>query len=476
MLSLNINHPDVEEFITKKQDLTKVTGANISVKVTDDFMKAVEAGEDYLLRYPVTYDTSGLGLEDYKIGELVEINDPEYKRVYVKKVNAKALWDILMHCAWNTAEPGIMFEGRMHNYSPDGVYPEFKMISTNPCLTGDTIVAVADERKGVTIKELAELGESFTVPCATKDESGVVIIKNRNAIAFKTGHKEVIKVVLSDGSSFRCTPDHRLALPDLEYIEAKDSLGLELSGANENLKVTGIEYLEEKEDVYDLTVNDYHNFFIVAKDENNLKSSLVLVHNCGEIPMGAYDSCRLIHLNLKSFIDNPFTENAKVNEELLYSVAYETMRLGDDLVELEIEAVNRIIEATKDEENKLEYELWSKINNTATKGRRAGAGFTSLADAIAMLGLKYDSPEGLKMIDYIMKIVFTAQLDSEIDMAIERGTFPSYNANLEWKNGKSEPGNDWYTFISEKFPEKARRMREYGRRNISFSTVRKVAA
>ena len=132
MLSMNINHPDVEEFITKKQDLTKVTGANISVKVTDEFMKAVEEGKDYLLRYPVSYDVSKLNPENYELGVLTEIKDPKYKRVYVKKVNAKTLWDTLMHCAWNTAEPGIMFESTMHNYSPDGVYPDFKMVSTNP--------------------------------------------------------------------------------------------------------------------------------------------------------------------------------------------------------------------------------------------------------------------------------------------------------------------------------------------------------
>lgn len=105
MLSMNINHPDIEEFITKKQDLTKVTGANISVKVTDDFMKAVEEKKDYLLRFPVTYDVKDLNPADYEVGKLEKIEDPKYPRVYVKKVNAAELWGLLMHCAWNTAEP-----------------------------------------------------------------------------------------------------------------------------------------------------------------------------------------------------------------------------------------------------------------------------------------------------------------------------------------------------------------------------------
>lgn len=180
--------------------------------------------------------------------------------------------------------------------------------------------------------------------------------------------------------------------------------------------------------------------------------------------MGKFDSCRLIHLNLKSFIEDPFTEKARVNEDLLYKTAYEAMRLADDLVDLEIDAVSRIINVVKEEDNKLEFNLWNKINNTAIKGRRAGLGFTSLADSIAMLGFKYDSKEGLETTDKIMSIIFKAQLDSDIDLAIERGYFPGYNINNEWKNS-------WYKFVEDKYPEIANRMKTYGRRNLSFSTV-----
>lgn len=134
MLSMSINHPDIEEFITKKQDLTKVTGANISVKVTDEFMQAVMEDKDYILRFPVDADMSK---HNYYIGHEDTL---EYGKLYnnsvfgfIKKVRARELWNTLMHCAWNTAEPGIMFEGAMHNYSPDGVYEDFRMVSTNPC-------------------------------------------------------------------------------------------------------------------------------------------------------------------------------------------------------------------------------------------------------------------------------------------------------------------------------------------------------
>lgn len=316
MLSMSINHPDIEEFITKKQDLTKVTGANISVKVTDEFMQAVIEDKDYVLRYPVDSDVC-VTVETY--------NEPvKYEQQYFRKVRARELWNTLMHCAWNTAEPGIMFEGAMHNYSPDGVYPDFRMIGTNPC---------------------------------------------------------------------------------------------------------------------------------------------------GEIPMGPFDSCRLIHINLSSYIIDPFTDKAHIDEELLYMHSYEAMRLADDLVDLEIEAVDRIINAVKNDTDDTEFKLWSRIKETAIQGRRAGLGFTGLADAIAMLGLKYDSDEGIQKVEQLMKIMFKGQLDSNIDMAVERGKFPVCNIPVESGNVRYEDGNLWYKRLAEDFPSECTRMLKYGRRNISWSTV-----
>lgn len=320
MLSMSINHPDIEEFITKKQDLTKVTGANISVKVTDEFMQAVMEDKDYWLRYPV----------DCPNFEMLYSDNFEYNVLYstdrghIKKVRARELWNTLMHCAWNTAEPGIMFEGVMHNYSPDGVYPDFKMIGTNPC---------------------------------------------------------------------------------------------------------------------------------------------------GEIPMGPFDSCRLIHINLSSYIINPFTDKAHIDEELLYMHSYEAMRLADDLVDLEIEAVDRIINTVRNDTDDTEFKLWSRIKETAIQGRRAGLGFTGLADAIAMLGLKYDSDEGIQKVEQLMKIMFKGQLDSNIDMAVERGKFPVCNTPVEFENVEYEGGNLWYKKLAKNFPSECTRMLKYGRRNISWSTV-----
>lgn len=340
MLSMSINHPDIEEFITKKQDLAKVTGANISVKVTDEFMQAVIENKDYTLRFPVDEsDLSYKETDEFGNTVCIQYNElfdgkREYNKLYsigkgrfIKLIKARELWNTLMHCAWNTAEPGIMFEGAMHNYSPDGVYPNFKMVGTNPC---------------------------------------------------------------------------------------------------------------------------------------------------GEIPMGPFDSCRLIHINLASYIVDPFTDKAHIDEELLYMHSYEAMRLADDLVDLEIKAVDRIINTVKNDTDDTEFKLWSKIKETAIRGRRAGLGFTGLADAIAMLGLKYDSDEGISQVEQLMKVMFKGQLDSNIDMAIERGPFPVWNVRQEFHAGWDDGGsgqNDWFTTLCKDYNSEARRMFQYGRRNISWSTV-----
>lgn len=319
MISISINHPDVEEFISKKQDLTKVTGANISVKITDEFMQAVEKDEDFLLRFPVDLDIHSCRDNDYSEYEYNKLYCiDEINKVYIRRVKAKEVWNLLIHCAWNTAEPGIIFEDAMINYAPDGVYDNFKMVSTNPC---------------------------------------------------------------------------------------------------------------------------------------------------AEIAMEPYNSCRLMHLNLTSIIDNPFTKNAKLNDELLYKIAYEATILGDDLIDLEIESVNKIIDVIKQSKDKEELELWQKINEEAILTRRCGVGFTGLSDMIAMLGVKYDSDKSLQIIENTMRIIFVAQLDATIDMAIQRGVFEGYNKELEQK------GNDWYNFVKETLPNQYMRMMKYGRRNLSFSTV-----
>lgn len=132
MLSIDIKHPDAKDFIGKKQDLSKVTGANISVQITNDFMNRAVNNEDFWQVFPIDREdiVKDLKFEDFEYDKLYE-NEKE-EGTYFKRVNAKELWDYLIHCAWATAEPGIIFKDNHHNYSPDGVYPLFRGTCTNP--------------------------------------------------------------------------------------------------------------------------------------------------------------------------------------------------------------------------------------------------------------------------------------------------------------------------------------------------------
>lgn len=338
MLSIDINHPDVMDFIKIKRDKTSVTGANISIKINNDFMKAVEKDEDYLLRFPCTNTNKELDVifkwEDTETpyNELVKLKhldgNTNMSPIYVKRIKAKEYWDEIIKSAHGYAEPGIIFVDNHHDYSPDGAYPQFKGVTTNPC---------------------------------------------------------------------------------------------------------------------------------------------------GEIFMQPYDACRLIALNLYSFVKNPFTKDAEFDSDKFYRITYEAMRLSDDLIDLELKHIDRIIEKiSKDaiETNRTELELWLNIRSTAESSRRTGLGFTALGDTIAALGYKYDSEEALLFTEQMMHIKMEAELDCTIDLAILRGTFKGWNKNIEFTRQPDIIGrNDFYDFILNQYPTQAKRMQQYGRRNVSWNTV-----
>jgi ribonucleotide reductase alpha subunit len=641
MLSMSINHPDIEEFITKKQDLTKVTGANISVKVTDEFMQAVVNDEEYYLRFPVDVELPKVR-EEIPYGELVPFGNLIDKNVsFIKKVRARELWDTLMHCAWNTAEPGIMFEGAMHNYSPDGVYPDFKMVGTNPCqpawatvLTPNGIKTFGEIKVGDIIwsaegwtkiirKQSSGIKEVFeyrttagsfygtdthrVVSHGTKVEAkdaddidilaGEIVPERRITLdvqdimdglvigdgsVHKASNNLVFLYIGDNDTDYFTSPihpligEHRPALKNSAYEVKTTIKAVELPktflreiperffkgtssvvcgflkglysangsvvGKRVALKTSspklrdqvqimlssvGIRsyyttnYSKEVEfnngfysckESYDINISSDRDIFMKKigflqeykmeklektlggplsrspKNHNIISDDLVSIEevfnitvdnnshtywtgglnvsNCGEIPMGPFDSCRLIHINLSSYIVDPFTDKAHIDEELLYMHSYEAMRLADDLVDLEIEAVDRIINIVKNDTDDTEFKLWSKIKETAIQGRRAGLGFTGLADAIAMLGLKYDSDEGISQVGQLMKVMFKGQLDSNIDMAIERGSFPAWDSVVE-----AESNSDWLKFIRSNYLKTWLKMAQSGRRNISWSTV-----
>ena len=189
-----------------------------------------------------------------------------------------------------------------------------------------------------------------------------------------------------------------------------------------------------------------------------------------------FDSCRLIAINLFSIVLREFTSRAHIDYAKLYEICYIQMFLGDLIVDLEIEYVQRIIDKIKsdpesDEIKKVELDMWKKISSVAKEGRRVGAGITGLGDMLAALNLKYDSNRAIKIVDEIFKIKMQAELDCTTDLAILRGTFPICNPEKEFGVDMFAPVNDFYTFIIKEFPKQAKKMYKYGRRNISTSTV-----
>lgn len=329
MISMGINHPDVQEFINMKKDLTKVTGANVSVRITDKFMEAVKADALYPLHWPEGLlegrDYQDFLNHDYR-NELIA-----YKDGYVKVVKAKDVWDQLIAAAHGSGEPGILFWDKVINYGTDGVYPEARPISTNPC---------------------------------------------------------------------------------------------------------------------------------------------------GEIPIPANDSCRLIAMNLLSFVEDQYTSSAYFNYDKFYQYTYEGMRLNDDLVELELEAVQKIITKIENDNEpehikRTELELWKKIKEVGGASRRTGLGFTALGDAGAAMGYDYGGELFFGFVEEIMKTKLKAELDCSIDLAITRGPFKGFDFENEFTiiDNKYYGLNNFYQMLAEEFPEQVARMAEYGRRNISLSTV-----
>ena len=288
MISMDIRHPDIAEFVKMKHDLTKVTGANVSVKITDDFMEAVENGETFTLQFPVNSET------------------PEY----TADIDATTLWNTIIESATKTAEPGLLMWDNITKNLPAHCYPDFETKTTNPC---------------------------------------------------------------------------------------------------------------------------------------------------GEIPLSAYDSCRLISLNLKNMVKNAFQDSAEFDFDTLRRIAAIGMRLSDDLVELELEKLENIRHVADTDDEK---RLWEKLHSAAANGRRTGLGTHGLADAMACLNLAYDSPEALKIIEEIYQTLRNSAYEESVCLAQERGAFPAFDWNLEENN----------EFIQRLPVELQLLIAQHGRRNISILT------
>ena len=242
-----------------------------------------------------------------------------------------------------------------------------------------------------------------------------------------------------------------------------------------NHRIVSIE-IDGYEDVYNGTVEDFHNFFVggfLSKTFNG-KNKWIYINNknCGELPIpansekGVIGSCILLLQNLTSYVKNPFTKDAILDEELLRVNTRKSQRLIDDMVDLEIEAVQKIIDKIKldPEDDKIkanELDLWNSVQKTCKESRRTGLGVTGLGDCIAMLNIKYGSKESLKVVEKIFSIVRDESYRSSVQMAKERGAF------LIW-DAKTEKDNQFLNRLPEDIKEE---MKKVGRRNISCLTV-----
>jgi ribonucleoside-diphosphate reductase alpha chain len=302
MLTISIKHPDAENFIDAKLEQNKVTGANVSVKIDDEFMKAALAQKSYKQQYPIK-------------GK---------KPIVEKETDAAALWKKIIHNAWRSAEPGVLFWDTITNESVADCYADlgYETVSTNPC---------------------------------------------------------------------------------------------------------------------------------------------------GEIPLCPYDSCRLIAINLYSYVENPFTDRAKFDIVLFRKHVMKAMRMNDDLVDLEMEKIDGILaKLDRDPEEEVikrtERELWLKIKAKTLGGRRTGLGITAEGDMLAALGLRYGSDEAIQVGAEIQKELALAAYRSSVVMARERGAFPVY----DWER---ETDNPMIARIREADEDLYNQMVQTGRRNISMLTI-----
>jgi len=302
MLSVSINHPDSEDFIDAKMEQGKVTGANVSVRIDDEFMRSVKEDRNYVQKYPIFSE------------------NPKKS----KEIEANKLWKKIVHNAWKSAEPGILFWDTVINESVPDCYADlgYKTVSTNPC---------------------------------------------------------------------------------------------------------------------------------------------------GEIPLCPYDSCRLLAINLFSYVENPFTKEASFNFELFKKHIAAAQRIMDDIIDLELEKIDGILAKIEaDPEGKeikgVEYNLWKNIQTKAKEGRRTGIGITAEGDMLAALGIKYGSDEGVDFSVKIHKHIAIEAYRASVYAAKERGAFTIFDSEREKEN-------PFILRLKEADEKLYYDMLEYGRRNIALLTI-----
>jgi len=292
-------------------------------------------------------------------------------------------------------------------------------------------------------------------------------VKIYSDLKFKLGRIPMLKEWILECKSLNVSSEIGRKSSPIENFNKLKEMAM-----NYNHKVVSVE-LDGTEDVYNGTVDEFHNFFIggfETKTTNEKHKSLYINNlQCGEITLCDRDSCRLLAVNLFKFVVNPFTENAYFDWDKFDEQVVLAMRLMDDIIDLELEAVQKIINKIKadpepDDIKWVELNLWETIKEKAEQGRRTGCGITALGDMVAAIGLTYGSDECNDFVEDLMMRKKHKEYESSIILAEERGAFPIWDPEREINNPfllrlKSENEELW------------NRLQRSGRRNIAISTI-----
>ncbi len=418
LLSLNIDHPDSKSFITSKLNNDQISSANISLKITDEFMKTLE--------------------EDKEI-------DLKWKGKVVKTVKAKEIWDLFIDTVTKSGDPGVLWIDQINKNLPLAEYPGFKVVTTNPCLPGSTIISCKlgeveqfELIENLIGKEKIQFKSWNTSLDKFEWKKGIV---RQTGEASKFIYLKVVPPLLSRCDPFTLVPNYfsesLILTPNHEvytkrgYVPAEDIVENEdevFGGIYEEwCKVIGKERVELSKPIpiYDITVEDNHNYF--ADD--------LLVHNCGELPLSENDSCRLFSINLSAFAKNAFLNKldfrASFDYDKFQEVVEKSVRLCDDIVDLEIEKLTHIINTTDEENVKT---IFTKLRDSAIRGRRIGLGTLGLASMLIKLNMRYDSDEAIQFAGDLFSRMKNIAYGYSVKLAEERGPFPIWDYEIEKNN------------------------------------------
>lgn len=386
LISLNCDHPDIEEFLTIKQNNDKIQGANISICFTDDFMTSVISNENFELHFKN------------------EENGEEVK----KEINARDFFRKFCEAQYDWGEPGALFIDNVRECNLLSGYPinEYRIDTTNPCVTGDTLILTKNGYKP--IEELA--GKEVEV------WNGYEWSKVTPKV---TGHNQkTLKIKFSNGATVQCTPYHKWVLRDIGKVEAKDlKVGdvldwykhpvfnndrdfIVTAYACPKVSIVSIDEAEVVDTVY--CMNEPKNHTFIANG--------VLTGNCGEFAGSEYNACNLGSINLYNFVDNPYTDMAHFNIERFC-----------DTVKNAVTALDEILDYG--------YELQplDKNRKCIDDWRSIGLGIFGMADMFVAMGIKYGSQKSIELIASIMRNMQTTAYATSAKLGAGKGSFGKFD-------------------------------------------------